>query len=137
MKTEQKSKKYAQELRKNATKEERLLWNAFLRKYDVQFRRQCVFDRYIVDFYCAKARLVVELDGSQHCEPTEIVKDQNRTAFLESLGLKVLRFSNLDVLRQFDSVCHVIDNTVKERYIPGATPVGVGRRALSTEHYRG
>ena len=61
-------KQYAQELRKNMTKEENLLWYRFLRHYDVRFRRQCPLGQYIVDFYCSKARLVVELDGSQHYE---------------------------------------------------------------------
>ena len=72
-------KQYAQKLRKEATKEENLLWYKFLRHYPVQFRRQCPFDRYIVDFYCAKARLVVELDGSQHYEEQGIIKDAERT----------------------------------------------------------
>ena len=112
MKTEQKAKKYAQELRKNATKEERLLWNAFLRKYDVQFRRQCVFDRYIVDFYCAKARLVVELDGSQHYQEGNLETDQERTEFLEKYGLKVIRIANNEVNRSFQVVCELIDKEV-------------------------
>ncbi len=69
---------------------------------------------YIVDFYCHKAGLVVELDGSQHYEPEDIKKDQVRTAYLQSLGLRVLRFSNLDVLQHFDAVCHKIDNELKD-----------------------
>ena len=97
MKKNDKLTAFAQELRKNATKEERLLWNCYLRNHPVQFRRQCVFDPYIVDFYCAKALLVIELDGSQHYDPAETEKDTQRTRFLESLGLKVLRFSNADV----------------------------------------
>ena len=106
-------KSKSQTLRKNATKEESLLWYNCLRKYPVQFRRQYVIGDYIVDFYCHKAKLVVELDGSQHYEPQIIEYDQKRTAYLESLGLCVLRFSNVDVTRKFRSVCELIDQTVK------------------------
>ena len=91
------------------TKEESLLWYRFLSKYPLRFRRQYVIGNYIVDFYCHKAKLVVELDGSQHYEPTEAQKDRIRTAYLESLGLRVLRFTNLEVLQQFRSVCEAID----------------------------
>ena len=105
----------AKQLRKNMTKEERHLWYDFLRGYPVRFLRQKVIGSYIVDFYCAKAQLVVELDGSQHCEPEEIVYDQIRTAYLQSQGLEVLRFSNLDVMRKFQSVCEVIDRMAKAR----------------------
>ena len=115
MKEDSVLRKHSQNLRKEATKEERLLWNHFLRKYDMQFRRQCVLGEYIVDFYCAKARLVVELDGSQHYEPEKQAYDRERTAYLESQGLLVLRFSNLDVLRNFPNVCEAIDDAVKRR----------------------
>ena len=87
----------SQELRRNMTKEERHLWYDFLKDYPVRFLRQKVIDQYIVDFYCFRAKLVVELDGSQHCEPEEIEYDRKRTAFLEKEGLYVLRISNLDV----------------------------------------
>ena len=105
----------AQNLRKNMTKEERLLWNAFLRKYPIPFRRQYIIGNFIVDFYCHQAKLAVELDGSQHCEPENLKKDSLRTQYLQSLGIQVLRFSNLDVTRQFRSVCQVIDETVTQR----------------------
>ena len=105
----------AQTLRKNATKEENLLWYNFLRLYKPQFRRQYVIGDYIVDFYCHKAKLVVELDGSQHCEQKNIEYDQSRTAYLQSQGLYVLRVSNLDVIRRFADVCEEIDQTVKVR----------------------
>ena len=135
MEKNEKIKQYAQELRKNATKEENLLWYKFLRHYPVQFRRQCPFDRYIVDFYCAKARLVVELDGSQHYDRDGMEHDRQRTGYLGTLGLEVLRFSNADVLQRFDDVCRMIDLAVKNRYCPGATPVGTGRRALENKYY--
>ena len=108
-------KRNAQSLRKNQTKEERLLWNAFLRKYPLQFRRQYTIGNYIVDFYCHAAKLVVELDGSQHYEPTESEKDRIRTRYLEAQGIQVLRFSNTDVLKQFERVCAEIDRIAKSR----------------------
>ena len=110
-----KLKSNAQTLRKNMTKEENLLWYQFLRRYPFQFRRQYVIGNYIVDFYCHRARLVVELDGSQHYDPKEMEKDAQRSRYLESLGLKVLRFTNLDVLHRFRGVCETIDMTAKER----------------------
>ena len=105
----------AQELRKNQTKEESLLWNMFLKRYPMRFRRQYIIGNYIVDFYCHGAKLAVELDGSQHYEATEQKKDSVRTAYLESQGVHVLRFSNLDVLRRFEDVCAEIDRTAKSR----------------------
>ena len=115
MEQNKKLKPVSQNLRKNATKEEQLLWYNFLRLYKPQFRRQYVIGNYIVDFYCHKARLVVELDGSQHCEPRDIEYDQTRTAYLQSKGLSVLRLSNLDVIRQSGNVCDAIDQIVKSR----------------------
>ena len=108
-------KAYAQELRKNQTKEESLLWYHFLCQYPCRFRRQYIIGNYIADFYCHKAKLVVELDGSQHYDPSEMEKDRIRTEYLESMGLKVLRFTNLEVLREFNGVCELIDRTVNER----------------------
>ena len=105
----------AQTLRKNMTKEERHLWYDFLKAYPIQFKRQYPIGNYIVDFYCYKARLVVELDGSQHCEPEAISYDQNRTQFLRQKGLYILRMSNLDVMKNFDGVCQNIDLAVRER----------------------
>ena len=107
--------KLSQELRKNQTKEENLLWYRFLRCHPYQFRRQYKIGSYIVDFYCHKAKLVIELDGSQHYDPTHQVQDAVRTQYLESQGLKVLRFSNLDVMRQFKNVCEAIEQAIQER----------------------
>ena len=106
----------AKELRKNMTKEERHLWYDFLRNYPVKVLRQKIIGDYIVDFYCDKAKLVVELDGSQHYMVTGEAKDIERDNFLNSLNLKVLRFSNADINKHFYEVCTVIDNTVKERF---------------------
>ena len=108
-------KQNARALRKSQTKEESLLWNLFLKRYPMRFRRQFIIGNYIVDFYCHGAKLTVELDGSQHYEATEQEKDRVRTAYLESQGVHVLRFSNLDVLRRFEDVCAEIDRIAKSR----------------------
>ena len=110
-----KLKSFSRENRKHMTKEEALLWYNFLSRYPVRFRRQYVIGNYIVDFYCHGAKLVVELDGSQHYEAEEQKKDAQRTQYLESLGLQVLRFTNLDVTQRFSGVCESIDLTVKQR----------------------
>ena len=104
----------ARVLRKNMTKEERHLWYDFLRSYPVRFSRQKILGKYIVDFYCAKAKLVVELDGGQHYEETAILKDQERTDFLEGYDLKIIRIPNNEVNRNFEGVCIYIDNVVKQ-----------------------
>ena len=105
----------SQQLRKNMTREERHIWYDFLKAYPIPFHRQYSFGEYIVDFYCHQAKLVLELDGSQHCEPEQVEYDRNRTAFLEQQGLYVLRISNLDVMRQFRAVCEMIDMVVRRR----------------------
>ena len=105
----------AKALRKSMTKEEAQLWYQFLCRYPQRFRRQYIIGNYIADFYCHQAKLVVELDGSQHCDPGTMEYDQKRTEYLISQGLKVLRFSNLDVMQHFKSVCEAIDMEVKER----------------------
>ena len=105
----------AQKLRKNMTKEERHLWYDFLKSYPIQFKRQYPIGSYIVDFYCYRAKLVIELDGSQHCDPSTIEYDRKRTEYLNQQGLYVLRLSNLDVTRQFRSVCETIDTAVRDR----------------------
>ena len=105
----------ARNLRKNMTKEERRLWYDFLRDYPVRFRRQEIIGNYIADFYCSSAALIVELDGSQHYEEKAALMDRKRSAYLETLGLKVLRYSNLDVMRNFRGVCEAIDREVTQR----------------------
>ncbi len=106
---------FAQKLRKEMTKEERKLWYDYLCSYPLRFRRQVTFGRYILDFYCAAARVAIELDGSQHCEPENLAKDAERTDFLENDGILVLRFSNLDVMRNLRGVCEEIDRVVRMR----------------------
>ena len=104
----------AKELRKNMTKEERHLWYDFLRDYPVRFYRQKVLGKYIADFYCAKANIVIELDGSGHYEDEGLINDEKRTEYLKQYGIKVIRISNLDVLKNFEGVCMYIDNEVKQ-----------------------
>ncbi|WP_297968235.1 endonuclease domain-containing protein [uncultured Anaerovibrio sp.] len=105
----------AKSLRENMTKQERHLWYDFLRQYSVRFQRQKVIDDYIVDFYCHKARLVIELDGSQHFLEEGNIKDRIRTDKLEKYGLEVLRFANNDIHDNFSGVCMAIDEKVRER----------------------
>lgn len=104
----------ARTLRKNMTPWERKLWYQFLRTYPVRFQRQKLIGEYIVDFYCAKAKLVVELDGSGHYTPQQEKADEKRTSELEKCGLKVIRFCNIDIDRNFYGVCEKIDMTVKK-----------------------
>ncbi len=100
------------------TKYERLLWYRFLRSCPVRFQRQKPIGRYIVDFYCAKARLVIELDGSGHYEEAQELYDRKRTAYLQRMGLKEVRYTNLQIARQFKEVCediyHHIENAIEE-----------------------
>ena len=104
----------ARTLRKNMTKEERHLWYDFLRSYPVKFLRQKILGKYIVDFYCAEAKLIVELDGSQHYEDKGMEYDAERTAYLEQYGVRVLRIPNNEVSRNFSGVCEYIDFAVKQ-----------------------
>lgn len=98
----------AQKLRKTMTKEERHLWYDFLKLLPVTFHRQKVIGMYIVDFYCAKFNIVIELDGSQHYEAKGYAADERRDAFLQDRGIKVLRYSNSDINRNFSGVCQDI-----------------------------
>ena len=103
----------AKTLRKNMTPRERKLWYDFLRYYPVRFQRQKAIGNYIADFYCAKARLVIELDGGGHYTAELARKDEMRTKDLESMNLTVVRICNLDIDRNFSGVCEYIDLTVK------------------------
>ena len=103
----------ARVLRKNMTPWERRLWYDFLRDYPVRFQRQKAIGNYIADFYCARARLVIELDGGGHYTAEQAGKDEMRTKDLESMNLTVVRICNLDIDRNFSGVCESIDLTVK------------------------
>ena len=105
----------ARRLRREMTPYERKLWYLFLRKYPVKIYKQRIIGRYIVDFYCAGAKLVIEVDGSQHYESESMAYDAERSVFLSGLGLEVLRFSNRDIDRDFRGVCGQIDITIQNR----------------------
>jgi len=103
----------AKALRKNMTPWERKLWYEYLRNYPLRFQRQKAIGNYIVDFYCAKVGLVIELDGGGHYTPQQIEKDQFRTKELEAMNLSVLRICNADIDRNFIGVCEYIDLAVR------------------------
>ena len=105
---------FARKLRKDMTKEERHLWYDFLGSYPVRFSRQKVLGKYIVDFYSAEAKLVIELNGAQHFEKENMARDAERTAFLEGYGLRVLRIPNNEVNRNFTGVCEYIDDACEQ-----------------------
>ena len=104
----------AKMLRKNMTKEEKHLWYDYLRKYPIRFLRQKVIGNYIVDFYCAEANLIIELDGSGHYTEEGKQYDEERTAFLEEYGLTVIRIPNTGINNNFQGFCEYIDCIVKQ-----------------------
>ncbi len=105
----------AVELRQDMTPQEKKLWYSYLRKYPVKIYKQRVIEHFIVDFYCPAARLVIELDGSQHYTEQGKEYDEQRTAILEQYGVRVLRFTNLEVDRYLDAVCVQIDHVIRAR----------------------
>lgn len=118
----------AKTLRKNMTPWERKLWYEFLRRYPIRFQRQKAIGNFIVDFYCAKAGLVIELDGGGHYETEHVKRDDERTKALKTLNLRVLRICNLDVVENFYGVCEKIDLEVKK-----SLPQTASRPAPSSE----
>ena len=104
----------ARKLRREMTKEERHLWYDFLRKHPLRFSRQKVLGKYIADFYCARAKLVIELDGSQHYEEENMAWDAERTAYLGAYGLKVIPISNNEINRNFEGVCKYIEAAAEQ-----------------------
>ena len=118
----------AKALRKNMTPWERKLWYDFLRNYPVRFQRQKALGNYIADFYCAKARLVIELDGGSHYTKEQARKDEQRTNDLNSMNLTVVRICNLDIDRNFCGVCEYVD-----RLVQNALPQSASLTAPSSE----
>ena len=104
----------AKNLRKNATPQEKHLWYDFLSKYEIRFQRQKAINDFIVDFYCHKAKLVIEIDGSEHYTEKGVRKDEFRTEVLEGYDLRVIRFTNRQINTNFQGVCEYIDMVVKE-----------------------
>ena len=113
MKHDPKNEIYARQLRKDMTPWERKLWYDFLRHYPVRFQRQKAIGNYIADFYCAKARLIIELDGGGHYTTEQAEKDEQRTNELNAMNLTVVRICNLDIDRNFYGVCEYIDHWVQ------------------------
>ena len=103
----------AKNLRNNATPQENHLWYDFLSKYDVKFQRQKAIDNFIADFYCHKAKLIIEIDGSQHYTEEAKQNDEFRTEVLEGYDLTVVRFANYQIDTNFYGVCRYIDDIVK------------------------
>ena len=117
----------AKNLRKNATKQENHLWYDFLSKYGIRFQRQKAIDNFIADFYCHKARLIIEIDGSQHYTEEGRQKNEFRTEILEEYGLTVIRFTNHQINTNFRGVCDYIDYMVKASLREGGGPQRGGR----------
>ena len=109
-----KNKPLAQYMRKNATRQENHLWYDFLNKYPVKFHRQVMIDNYVVDFYCARLKLAIEIDGIQHNTEQGIIKDELRTERLEKYEIQVIRISNRCIDRDFHRACSYIDNVVQD-----------------------
>ena len=105
----------AKALRKGMTRQEKHLWYDFLSAHPLRFQRQKTIDHYIADFYCHKARLAVELDGSQHYSPASMAYDAKRAAAFAAQGIQVLRFTNWDVDHHFPSVCEAINHAIEGR----------------------
>ena len=103
----------AKHLRKDATPQENRLWYDFLSKYEIRFQRQKAIDSFIADFYCHKAKLIIEIDGAQHYTKEGRQKDAFRTEILEGYDLKVIRFTNDQINTSFREVCAYIDTVVK------------------------
>ena len=106
------NKPLARALRKNLTPQESKLWYDFLSKHRIRFYRQKTIDNFIADFYCPKAKLIIEIDGSQHYTEEGIAKDEFRTEILEGYDLKVIQFTNHQIDSMFDGVCSYIDEIV-------------------------
>jgi very-short-patch-repair endonuclease len=105
----------AKELRKDMTKQEKHLWYDFLSNYQIRFQRQKTISQYIVDFYCAKVKLAIELDGSQHYTENGLEYDNGRTKVLNAFGVEVIRFFNNDIDNNFSGVCDIINEVITSR----------------------
>ena len=112
----------AKNLRKSATPQENHLWYRFLAKYEIRFQRQKAIDDFIADFYCHKAKLIIEIDGTQHYTEYGIKKDNLRTETLEKYNLKVIRFINQQIDTDFQGVCEYIDAVVQASLREGGGP---------------
>lgn len=107
-------KKRTRELRRHMTPQEAKLWYQFLNRYKIRFHRQYVMKGYILDFYCRPLKLAIEIDGSQHFEVRTEKYDIRRTEVLQHLGIRVMRFGNVEIDRNFQGVCTSIDAAVHD-----------------------
>ena len=105
----------SQSLRRDPSPAERKLWYEFLRDLPIKFTRQKPLGHYIADFYCARYRLVVELDGDNHYTDAAQRYDETRTAALTRLGVRVVRFTNAEVMRDFEGVCATLMRVLNEK----------------------
>ena len=124
-----KLKEQSRELRKNMTEQEKRLWFCFLKEYPIKIYRQRVIGNYIADFYCSKAKIVIEIDGSQHYTDDGMNYDESRTNAINAFGVEVIRFSNYDVNTNFEGVCMEIDKVISSNmgldlqvFNPSVTP---------------
>ena len=104
----------ARDLRKRMTKQERHLWYDFLKSYEYQFYRQRIIDRFIADFYCPAAKLVVELDGGQHYTEKKMLDDEHRSLIINQYGIHVVRIPNNEIDNNFYGVCTYLDSVIKK-----------------------
>lgn len=111
---DKKLKSRADELRKNMTQQEWNLWYFYLKNHRLKWYRQRIIERFIVDFYCHTAKLVIEIDGGQHYTEQGIVYDTERTQVLQGYGLKVLRYTNQQVVDNFQDVCWDIERNLQQ-----------------------
>lgn len=111
---DKKLKSRADELRKNMTQQEWNLWYFYLRNHRLKWYRQRIIDRFIVDFYCHAAKLVIEIDGMQHYTEQGIAYDAERTQVLQEYGLKVLRYTNQQLECNFQEVCWDIERNLQQ-----------------------
>jgi very-short-patch-repair endonuclease len=118
-------KQNARNLRNHATREENILWYEFLKKQTPQWNRQKTIGPYIADFYCRKAGLVIELDGSQHYDLEHMQYDTKRTEYFHDLNIEVLRFTNTEIKKNLQGVCYVIEKTVAKLLAKGDSLSGI------------
>ena len=119
----------ARDLSKRMTKQERHLWYDFLKSYEYQFYRQRIIDRFIADFYCPAAKLVVELDGGQHYTEKKMLDDEHRSLIINQYGIHVVRIPNNEIDNNFYNVCTYLDSIIKKR-IKGNSSVTCGDSSL-------
>ena len=117
LKYNKKLRPHAKELRNEMTKQEKHLWYDFLCTYPVKFLRQKVIGSFIADFYCASAKLVIKIDGSQHFTEEGKQYDSKREKIMQNFGIKTIRYTNNDIDKNFDAVCNDINIIIKERMI--------------------